>query len=509
MSRFAGPPDHPPDDWTPSAPDDERRTGRDPLHAALTARLPDFLQRQRWFGGKTRPIASVAVRDHARLPGSGRDMVVLADVTDEEETIEGYALMVSVRDRPAEASTIGPVHLDGRDVWLTESAADPQAVTSLLSGFDGPGSWPTASGGSLSFADADVSAARALAAATSVRAIGAEQSNTSVRVGNSLVFKLLRRLQEGENPELEIGRFLTTRTTFRAMSPLRGSLSYRSSAGAPFTLGVLQDWIESTGDGWTSVLSALRDGASDPRALERLGDDLARLGSITAAFHAAMASDPTAPDFAPQPVTALHVGTWAARLAAAAGRALQGARAGGLGASDGEALERALGRLPSSPADLAPPIDGTPGRRYSAIRIHGDYHLGQTLKTASGFALIDFEGEPTRPLAERRARQSALRDVAGMLRSFEYALETAGGGDAALVDRLRSALRPRERFLSGYETSEAAVAAGCVPADPHARRQWIRFFELDKALYELDYEMNNRPAWAAIPLRGILQAIEE
>jgi maltose alpha-D-glucosyltransferase/alpha-amylase len=142
------------------------------------------------------------------------------------------------------------------------------------------------------------------------------------------------------------------------------------------------------------------------------------------------------------------------------------------------------------------------------MRIHGDYHLGQTLKTPSGFAIIDFEGEPARPIASRRQKHCALKDVAGMLRSFEYAIETAADHRLEIADRLRVSPSLRDPFLDGYLRSAASRGTTSIPTDRRALARWLTFYELEKALYELEYEVNNRPDWAHIPLRGILRALD-
>jgi trehalose synthase-fused probable maltokinase len=337
-----------------------------------------------------------------------------------------------------------------------------------------------------------------------VRAVGTEQSNTSVRVGGTLVFKLFRRLDAGENPELEVGRFLATRTTFRDMPMLRGSVTYVSPRGAPSTVGVLQDWIESRGDGWSHVLSLLRQ---RPPGRQELEEDLFGLGRTTAAFHAALASDPADAAFAPEPVTAADVEKWASGLQACAARVVDLVERGHAAWHDeAQRLGRSLvdRRREAGVLARAPGIDGARAR-FHKIRLHGDFHLGQTLRTADGFVLIDFEGEPARSLQERRLKHCALKDVAGMLRSFDYAVATADeqtrGRDA---DDLSGGLR--SAFLDGYFSS-TATACPFLPENRAVATAWIHFFEAEKALYEVEYELNNRPAWVHIPLRGLLQIL--
>jgi maltokinase len=158
----------------------------------------------------------------------------------------------------------------------------------------------------------------------------------------------------------------------------------------------------------------------------------------------------------------------------------------------------------SALASWDPPDLERPGAAFEAIRIHGDFHLGQTLKTREGYIVIDFEGEPAVPRAERRRKQPAMRDVAGMLRSFDYAVvaSKAGGDREDVVGRMRSA------YLDGYRRSVAARNPSIAPEAPAARDAWIEFFELSKALYEIDYELDNRPDWLGIPLGGIVRLLE-
>jgi len=394
-----------------------------------------------------------------------------------------------------------------------EAATDAEAARALLQGFVSAGEAPSLRGGNLRFGDVSEAAVRALAEGWergTVRPVGTEQSNTSLRLDRTLVFKLFRKLDEGENPELEVGRFLTTRTTFRAMPRLCGSLTYISSGGESSTVGVLQEWIENRGDGWSYVVAALRhqqDGSSRVVLLR----DLVELGVTTADFHTSLAVDATAPPFAPEPATAGDVEAWQRALLERISRTFAIVeRSLKLWPEDARRLGDELLGLRSRAAALAQIRDRdamSPG--FQKIRVHGDYHLGQTLKTDDGFVLIDFEGEPARPLAERRSKHSALKDVAGMIRSFDYALEAAGQQGTPNATRgapLAKSLR--ESFLEGYLSPATRHGAAFLPRDRRAIDAWIDFFELEKALYELEYEINSRPAWVHIPLRGILRILD-
>jgi maltokinase len=271
-----------------------------------------------------------------------------------------------------------------------------------------------------------------------VRPLGAEQSNSSFLAGGSLVLKVFRRPQDGPHPELEVNRHLAA-AGFRHVPPLYGWVEHEGRAVA-----LLQGFVPNAGDGWTWTLAHFRD--PDYLAAVRL------LGRVTAEMHAALARmEP------PEPISAADARAWTGAVEAALDAFPQLPR-GGLRA-------RAAGF-----AELV----GSP-----KVRVHGDYHLGQVLRTADRFVVLDFEGEPARPTAQRRAKASPLKDVAGMLRSFAYARH-ATGADAGWEERARRA------FLDGYGGG----------FDPRA----LAALELEKALYELRYELAHRPEWARVPL---------
>jgi maltose alpha-D-glucosyltransferase/alpha-amylase len=357
-------------------------------------------------------------------------------------------------------------------------------------------------GGRLLYRDSGEATARALGDVPAVHQLGVEQSNTSLRIDRTLACKLFRRLERGENPELEVGRFLAG-TSFRAMPLLRGSITYVSARGEPATIGILQDWIESRGDGWSHVVGLIRQHGE--HASEALREDVFALGATTARFHGALATGGE-PAFAPEPATRADIDAWRGQLNERLTRTIDLVAAH---APSGPELSRALGEtfvaLGRQLAGVALPDPEQPLSRFDKIRVHGDYHLGQTLRTETGFVLIDFEGEPARPLAERRQCQPALKDVAGMLRSFDYAAEAALSESD--VRREEGSIAPalRRHFLDGYRDALNQHPAEFVPASPGAADAWIDFFEIDKALYEVEYELNNRPAWVHIPLRGLVR----
>jgi trehalose synthase-fused probable maltokinase len=479
------------------------------LDERLPRMLPDYLPQRRWFGGKSRPIADVTLEDVAWLPADRRPcalvLVRVRDSTDEESR---YALVI-VFDRDAGTlPVVGRVESQEETAVALEGAADPSTVMALLHGFasNGRRELATLRGGTLRYGDGEGLTARVLSAAAHVRQVGAEQSNTSLCIDRTLAFKLFRRVEAGENPELEIGRFLATRTDFRSVPLLRGSLTYVPARGEPATVGILQDWVESQGDGWAHMVALLRR-HGDELALESVRADAFSLGVLTERLHRALASDYGDTAFAPEPATFEDVVAWRNNVVERARRTTR-------------LIERQISAW-SLPArrlgedfikhyrhyGIMSAVPDSPQAPFRKIRVHGDYHLGQTLKTTGGFVVIDFEGEPSRPLTDRRAKQAALKDVAGMLRSFDYAAQTAlpeagdEDGNASIAHVLR------ERFLNGYRATFSDRTPEFAPADPSAVSAWIDFFELEKALYEVEYEINNRPDWVAIPLSGLMRIV--
>ena len=301
------------------------------------------------------------------------------------------------------------------------------------------------------------------------RRLRVEQSNTSVVLGERLILKLYRLLEFGENPDLEVSAFLSD-AGFADTPALAGSLTYQAD-GLRAAAAMLQEYVPSTGDGWAAMLDALAD---DPERATRIAVEL---GALTARMHAALASRPDDPAFPARLATRDDTALWRASAESQLMQALASVSA--------DARRRLEGLAPSIRARFDEGF-GFASRDEPMTRIHGDYHLGQMLaRTDGGFSVIDFEGEPARPLDERRIPSSPLRDVAGMLRSLDYAARTAElSAPIAAVTWLPGA---REGFLGAYGAGGSLVDA----------------FEIEKALYEVRYEANNRPDWLWLPLGAI------
>jgi predicted trehalose synthase len=423
--------------------------------------LAQWLVQQRWFASKLRDVSEVNVLETVPLGGDGLE-VAFVEARFPAGTHELYQL---VRGGPS-----GP-----------DGLTDP-AVGAGLAALLGAGGEVRTERSAITFhwvggqAPSDVPA---------VRPIGAEQTNTSLVVDERFVFKVFRRLEPGDNPELELVRFLSAHE-FPYIAALEGWYELGGEL-MDATLGIAQELIADGVDGWETAL------AEPDRVLERAAD----LGMVVGAMHAALGSDATDPAFAPEEPSAEALGLLTATI--------------------DEDIERAFLDLPEDDERLAP-IAGRGaevrdrlqllsriGVGGKVIRDHGDLHLGQTLLTPDRWVILDFEGEPARPLTERRRKRSPLRDVAGMLRSFAYAASAAElQRGLALPEGWEAAVRTR--FLDAYMD---AVDVNLLPPAIDAVDKLLTIFELEKAVYELRYELNNRPDWVGIPVAGIARLLED
>ncbi|MCC6313598.1 MAG: hypothetical protein IT337_06260 [Thermomicrobiales bacterium] len=338
---------------------------------------------------------------------------------------------------------------------------------------------------------------------------GLEQSNTNIRYGAVLLVKLFRRLRPGLNPDLEITRFLAERTTFRHAPRPLGVVRYLSHDSEPIVAAIAQNFIANGSDGWEWTLRALAAAFGDESrtAADSLDAALALLGRRTAEMHRALASDPNDPAFAPEPLTETTIdATVAAALhnLAATMTALR-QRQGGAP----PAMRSAIDEVLASERALAERLRGMAAERGSwAIRVHGDYHLGQTLRTMDAdWIVLDFEGEPGRDLVERRRKTSALKDVSGMLRSIGYARTAAERAQPSAAVKLAAwETVARRAFLDAYLDGVRGAGPRLLPPDAAAFRRALDAWEADKALYEVRYEVANRPDWLATPLRALQAA---
>ncbi len=530
--------------------------------AQLEQILPDFMRPRRWFGAKARKIKSVSIVDTIRLLyAGGLAHLVLASVQYTEGSAETYLLPLAYAEgdharqiladaRHAVVAGLRLATTQHEPCVLYDPLVDRGFCLALRDLIAGRRSLRSERGGEL--AGIPAKALRGMLhglgdASLEPLPVRAEQSNSSITFGVHLIMKLFRKVDNGINPDLEIGRFLTDERGFTRTPPVAGSIEYTRGGEEPMTLAILQGFVPNEGDAWAYTLDVLRSyfdavlarpaldapdtpttlaalleasGADEPTLAEDLvGGYLERvrlLGQRTAELHLALASG-TGPDFAPEPFTQLYQRS-----------IYQGVRA--LTVQTFEGLRKLLPTLPASAraaAEAALASEGPLLARFQRIvgvridaartRIHGDYHLGQVLFTGKDFMIIDLEGEPMRPISERRMKRSPLRDVAGMLRSFQYAAYSSyfsRVGAMAVTEEDATRLRRWADFwcfwVSAAYLGSYREHAGGSPFMPAARADLetlLEVYVLEKAVYELGYEMNNRPAWMSIPLNGILRQV--
>ncbi|MEO7030238.1 MAG: maltose alpha-D-glucosyltransferase [Acidobacteriaceae bacterium] len=496
----------------------------------LAEALPEYLVKQRWFGSKSRPIASVTLGNVELLEDINTALTTVVVIFADRGDSETYQLPLTI----ASGSTAE-----------TFRSASPNAIIATLNTAAGPALLHDAILNEnfrerllrlTSNAPEDIE--------VSSRLVSAEQSNSSILYGQQYILKLYRRLQQGENPDVEVPRFLTEVAHFDHIPAYLGHLQNRQEV----TLAFLQAFAPNQGDGWQwmqaeltrfyeSVASCpapthlgepanfLTSPASSPEVRKHAATSLAAaalLGRRTAELHLSLATPTDDPAFSAEAFTPNDLAADSTRIHAQIVATLDAmkqnmlhvpidlspdtaTRAASLLSQRKELLDRAHTLAIASPYRF--------GRR---IRIHGDYHLGQVLRTESDFLIVDFEGEPARPLAERRRKQSPLRDVAGMMRSFSYAAHSALDLHTQHHPKAASALgawaTTWERavstaFLSAYREA-IAVNPELIPQPGQAQALLLAFL-LEKALYELLYELNNRPSWLGIPLGGVLSLLRE
>ncbi|MEI2414573.1 putative maltokinase [Orrella sp. JC864] len=466
--------------------------------------LPRYLARQRWFPQDV-PARPARLLHAAALPGApaGREYYLAElDAAHGGPPLRTLLGLAVCWDRePAQA--LARVALSGAAGWLADASAEPGFVAALLALMRQGGQVPMGQAVLRGVPEPALAEAMPADAAQALRWIDGEQSNTSVIVGQAAVFKLIRRVAHGRSPEAEMTRHLT-RLGYAHAPALLGELQREDRDGA-HTLAVLHAYVPNRGDAWRWSLQTLERALSESGASPRAGGELARMAALMGRrlgqLHALLSRRHDDPAFAPERVAASH----AALRAGQVGRMLERALAALQARShelDQPARACALW-LAAHRERLLPCIESLSQAEVGTlrIRVHGDLHLGQVLVGQDDVYLIDFEGEPVSSLAERRARHTPYKDVAGMLRSFEYAAATLArrAPRAEVLAEFRS--QARRRFLAAYHE-----AVGEQPGmGPSQRQALLQLAELEKAAYEVVYESTHRPDWLPIPLEGLAE----
>jgi maltose alpha-D-glucosyltransferase / alpha-amylase len=493
--------------------------------------LPFYVPTRRWYGGKERTLRELKIAQNVNIGADGSDArLFVIEVVFTDGLPESYLLPMAFADESTTARLVAEAphaviaRLEGQQsvcdaLHLPETRA---ALLRLILGEAGAAGRTRLAGTKEAACD-PATLERALATS---RLVSVDQSNTSIAFGETWLLKILRKFERGPHPDAEITRFLSEDRHLAFVPPYAGGLTLVDRAGDA-AVGMLFGFVVNQGDGWTYTLDALaryfdrvleaRRDYDDTAAAELIGavyrERARQLGERTAEMHRALASVDDRPEFAPEPFSTLYQRALYQGLRGGAGRVLR-------------QLKRYVPRLPEDARTDAisllanhAPILKIFARLLdhridvSRIRIHGDFHLAQVLNTGKDFVIIDFEGEPRQPLTERRLKRPALRDVAGMLRSFDYAITTALRNTRDDdVQRLAPWARAWvtaicETYLTAY--LEAAASATFLPASAADTQLLLEAFQLDKALYEVAYELSYRPAWVGTPLRAVNEMLAQ
>jgi len=481
----------------------------------LLASASPWLACQRWFGDKARQVTAIVPIAHVtRTVGDDVYSLLIAETRFVSGEPARYFIPLAAThhstDYPGQLAEVSAP--DG--LWRVVDAFPLPRFREWLLELFGMASQISGHGGTFSWRPTSIIADHLPAArAAGSRLSTAEQSNTSVVYGYALILKIFRKQQEGLNPDLEVGHFLTGRTAYRNVPLLVGELQFaldlepRDSQ----SLGMVQTYVPSRGDGWMYTLRELETWSTEHEQSEAFVRALKLLGRRTGELHLALASDSTDHDFAPENVTQHAIEGWSQSLV----RTID---------STATALKDRLRTLSVETQDLTSRFIGVRDQLAALTkgfaklnvsvrtRVHGDYHLGQVLRTLTDdWMILDFEGEPARPIEARREKTSPLKDVAGMIRSFDYARaasltnrasEPQVATDASLANWENQA---RTAFIQGYRDVISTSPIRIAPLEQAAFTSALRAWELDKALYEIHYEMNNRPYLVNIPLSAALR----
>ncbi|MDF2096298.1 maltose alpha-D-glucosyltransferase [Aquibaculum arenosum] len=495
--------------------------------------LPAFLPRQRWFAAKGESVLSARLQSIATL-GEEAGLLSVVEVAFKEADKQSYLLPLNSHwgeeqvqpGAPLLPVTLARVRKGSLLGALVDSAFDERFAWHLVEAMRQQKQQTVASG-LLRFHG--TSALSEMVLDEPPKPLAVEQSNVSIAFGRQALLKLYRRLRTGEQPDVEVPRFLTEVANFRSTPAHFGMVELEENGGARTVLASLSAFVENQGDAWGVFVHALeriiedtilRAGSDEAQGeaappLQYPLDLLERLGQRSGELHCALAVDTHDPAFLCEAVTAQDCRRWAKEAGQEFHQALAALKRAQSHLPD--QFQPALERLLGAEEVVKGRLDSLAGLAPSGMksRIHGDFHLGQVLVSKQDFVIIDFEGEPQRPLEERRQKTLPLRDVAGMLRSFDYAAWTAVRQIAARLPDQIGEMAPLarhwrelmiERFLAGY--GPAVQGAANQPESDDLRAGLLELFLLQKGSYEVRYDLSNRPDWVGIPIMGLLELIE-
>lgn len=446
-----------------------------------------WITSQRWFGDKARPITAVQpeVVDVVEIEGRQAALALVRFSFEWGPDARYFIPVVAANEGREFAQGVGDALGDAAFLrWFVDGFAAERALENA-----GSWSWESLGAGLPDPDSVDFDHARA---------ISGEQSNTSIVFDRRFIGKMFRRVQAGLNPDLEIGAFLTENDRFTHAPKLYGLVQLQSD-DETVAVAAMQEFVPNNGDGWTWLLGQLR--AMTPETVAGCVEAVRLLARRTGELHVALASDPDDPAFAPEPFTDTDAQALIGRVVAEIEESVEGL-AREISPEDVERIHKGMGQLMGHAYTLV----GT-----AKIRVHGDYHLGQTLRTADDdFMLIDFEGEPSRTMEQRRMKLPALKDVAGMVRSLDYAAATIlhdNHDDEAEVLVGRWLDEATAAYIDEYRSVVSTASTPLAPSDDSAFRRALDLMIAEKALYEVRYELNNRPDWLPIPLNALRRLV--
>lgn len=492
--------------------------------------LPAYLSRQRWFGSKGTKIDRAELQSRFVLPGrSGQWLLATFRAHMADDRSEDYFVpLAAVWNSPSPAETspdsnevIAGIRKGAESGTLRDALADARFIADLVRAA-GDKATLAGAGGGLRFSHTHAFFPLEEEDERNIRRLGAEQSNSSILIAKKMVLKAYRKLERGIQPELEMGRYLTDVADYHNTPPLLGSIEQFDTEEQPTALAVMQGFVPNQGDGWAftlghlkGIFSSILQGDVDEHGNEAYAALAQRLGIRVAELHRAFAIESGDDAFQPEPITAADVSGWKRQIQFEAETTFGLlANSESMLPPEQHARVQALLEQRERILSLISGFELASSSTLKKTRFHGDLHLGQVLVAGEDFYIIDFEGEPARPFAQRRTKHSPLRDVASMLRSFDYAawsaLFEAGAGDPEKINTLEEHALDWERessgaFMQGYQ--ETVEGCSSCPTDPETFARLLDLFILEKALYEVRYELANRPSWLRIPVEGIMSLL--
>ena len=517
--------------------------------------FPKYFRASRWFGGKVRNIMRISIVDTIPVAGMEQAKLLITEVRYSSGENELYQLplcfsplsLLNESDDNFYKRVVARAVVGDQEGYLCDATFDNRFLNQLFHVVMGKEKWHGKAGyvSGVKSVSIDAFCEGEACNTPEPTLMGVDQTNTSIRFHEKLCMKLYRRIENGVSPEVEMCSALSDRTAFKNLPSFLGSLNYEQSRSRRYSIGILQNYVQNLGDAWQlsqgqvkryydEVLAKLSSGivppplptlSGDPVQIPKILHELIgevylgmidKLAERTAEMHLSLASLTGEPEFAPEPFTTLYQRSIYQAMCEQVKRTMI-------------LIREIMPRIPEEQQKLYTLLlqnqkailqQFTPIRQEKLdtlkIRIHGDYHLGQVLYTGKDFVIIDFEGEPARPVSERKIKRSVFRDISGMLRSFSYAaFNVLQEGQSLFRPEECLALEPWADLWSFYvgqhfidKYFEKTRGSEIVPEEPKQREHLMRAYLMNKAVYELNYELNNRPEWAVIPLKGILKMLE-